>query len=133
MLICTRGPAGSGKSTWARAYARTHNMVVVESDFFMVNAEGEYEFALNKLKEVHSACQSAARAALAAGHDVIVANTSIRLWEMEPYRQMAAEFGAPFAVKELNGEYPNVHDVPDDIVRARRAAYEPTPASWQTL
>lgn len=133
MLICTRGPSGSGKSTWARAFALAHGMDVVETDLFMVNNKGEYEFDGRKLKHAHLACQSAARAALAAGRSVIVANTHIRLWEMDVYQQLASEFGTSFAVKELDGRYPNVHNVPEDIVNARRAAYEPTPESWQKL
>jgi hypothetical protein len=62
--------------------------------------------------------------ALKAGKHVIVSNTFVRLWEMEPYIEYAKLYGAEWEIIECKGEYGNIHGCSADKVELMRKAWE---------
>lgn len=81
---------------------------------------GEYCYDGSKIKEAHEWCKNTAKSWLERGHDVVVANTFTRVWEMQPYLDM----GYPVKVVEATGNYDNLHGVPTEIVERMRERFE---------
>ena len=114
-LYLFRGHSGSGKSTRAKAMCHNLECVHVEADmFFYNNKEGKYFWDINLLKHAHDWCQKTTLIYLNQGYDVCVSNTFTRLWEMKPYFDMAKN---PVQVFRCYGNYNNVHNVPDAVVK----------------
>ena len=122
-LILIRGVPGSGKTTLAKQYAAEGFQHFEADDYFTHPSDG-YRFDRDELKNAHQWCQACTRRAIRLGLDVVVANTFTRRWEMEPYFEMAEQFGADLEVIEATGEWQNVHGVPADVVQAMRARFE---------
>lgn len=123
-LILVRGLPGSGKSTFARTLAGQHNWRHLEADAFFYT-DGLYRFDAKRLPEVHQLCQDATRELLRCGYNVVVSNTFVKRWEMEPYVKMASELAARLTVVEMSTQYHNVHGVPDSVVARMKAQWEP--------
>lgn len=114
-LLIVRGLPGSGKSTFAKSLGR----MWFEADMWMVE-DGKYKFDKDKLSHCHSMCQRSVKAFLDAGIDVVVSNTFSRIWEMEPYMQMTENF----TIVMCEGNFPNVHGVPDEVIQKMRDRWE---------
>jgi predicted kinase len=126
-LILIRGVPGSGKSTLARKikYALSSNFGLhIEADYFFINNDGEYRFDPSKIKAAHNWCQVQTEYALKNGASVIVSNTFTQLWEMQPYFEMAKKHVAEVVVYLCQGNFENVHGVPDVKVKQMRARFE---------
>ncbi len=54
------------------------------------------------------------------GKDVVVSNTFTQYWEMEPYLIM----GHSVSIVVANGNYENVHNVPEDVLAAMSERWE---------
>ena len=125
-----RGISGSGKSTLARKIANLHSLEnkvakIFETDnYFMEN--GEYKFDASKLKENHAKCFNDFLDALNDRHVdvVIVANTFTRKWEYVNYADAAKDSGYEVTMLIANGNYQNVHNVPDDVVQKMKNRFE---------
>jgi predicted kinase len=117
MLIAVSGGPGSGKSTLAIRLARRLKCQHYEADMFMINEDGFYEFDPESLNDAHQWCQNMVRLQLEQGHDVIVANTFTKRWELAPYVGMAFEYNVDYEIHICHADYGNVHDVPDWKVR----------------
>lgn len=118
-LTPIRGLPGSGKSTMAREIVVATYAKHYEADAFFMD-RGVYRFDPAKLPAAHKWCQSMTLDALKEGHDVVVANTFTRLWEMQPYMEM----GFPIEVIVARGNWPNVHGVPVEAIERMRARWE---------
>lgn len=128
-LVLIRGLPGSGKSTLAislckRFQAAGLDYQHIETDMFFDYA-GEYKFDSSKLKEAHKWAQDWCRSELNDGTSVIVSNTFTRIWEMQPYLDMAKEFGAKVTVITCEGNHGNVHGVPQEKIQEMKARWEP--------
>lgn len=126
-MYLIRGIPGSGKSTLAKDLGFT----TCEADqFFMV--DGVYQFDPSKLMDAHMQCQNNARELVQAGKNCIVSNTFSMRWEMQPYIEMAKQYGARLTVvdvfdggctdEELANR--NVHGVPLAVIKAMRNRWE---------
>ncbi len=121
---------GSGKSTLARKIAKLHSLEnkvakIFETDnYFMENSE--YKFNPSKLKENHSKCFNDFLDALNDRNVdvVIVANTFTRKWEYVNYADAAKDSGFEVTMLIANGNYQNVHNVPDDVVQKMKNRFE---------
>lgn len=129
-LILIRGVPGSGKSTLAKAirrdsYNRYKSAIFnFEADQFFIDDEGEYKFDPSKIKFAHERCQENTEAALKQGCTVIVSNTFTQLWEMQPYFEMAKKHNAEVVVYLCQGNFKNIHGVPDAKVKQMRDRFE---------
>ncbi len=117
-LILIRGLPGGGKTTMAKAM---DGYVHFEADQWMTDEQGNYCFDPEKLSAAHKACRSATKRALEAGQNVVVSNTFVERWEMQPYLDM----GFPVRVLEATGKYPNHHNVSSEILQQMRELWEP--------
>lgn len=136
-LIIIRGPSGSGKSTLARKllgseYSSAPEPRCFEADqFFMRN--GMYEFEATKLGAAHGDCQRRLRAAMEQGEEtLVVSNTSMTRWEVNPYLAMANEFGYEVTIYRIKGPWDaalfasrNAHGVTEEVVQKQINKYQP--------
>jgi predicted kinase len=121
-IVLIRGLPGSGKSTLAREYA-ARGFVHVEADMFF-ERDGRYEYRPDRVRDAHRWCQRQAERALRQGRSVVVANTFVRKWEMQPYLEMAQRHGAEVDVIVATGRWQNVHGVPPEKVAEMAARWE---------
>lgn len=115
-LLLIRGIPGSGKSTLAKHLAANLGYIHLETDMFWENKT----FNPKLLPEAHKWCQDKTQECLVQGKSVVVSNTFVRLWEMTPYFQM----GFPVTVWRTQGEFQNIHGVPDATVHKMKNNFE---------
>jgi len=120
-IVLIRGVPGSGKTTKAKAEYPSH--ILCEADQYF-ERKGDYKFDRSKLKQAHNHCFEKMQCAIAEGHDVVIANTFTRVWEMQKYIDFASKHGLPLEVVEATGQYENAHGVPPDVVQRMRERYE---------
>jgi hypothetical protein len=118
LVVLFRGAPGSGKTTAAKRMFPNHALIEAD-DYFMVG--GQYLFDPGRVADAHKHCLWRAEAAAKAGIPFVVANTFSRYWEIKEYLRRWPN--AP--IYRCVGEWPNVHGVPADKVRAIRARMEP--------
>lgn len=119
-LTIIRGLPGSGKSTEARKLGRFH----VEADMFLYENR-EYKFSQDKQKYAHVACRNIVDAAMNEGvWEIVVSNTFTRLWEIEPYVELAKEYGYAVEVIRMTGDYGSIHNVPESVIEAMADRFE---------
>jgi len=126
-MVILRGPSGSGKSTIARTFGVQH----YETDDFWCQT-GSYVFEPSQLGAAHKWNQDRVRAACMAEDElIVVANTNMSRWEMNPYLQMAREFGYEIDVVRTPGPWEaselferNVHGVPMASLEKQIRKYE---------
>jgi len=125
-LILVRGVSGSGKSTIAPMF---ENAVLVSTDDFFLDEYGEYIFDANSLVINHQFCQLAVRMMMQDDEKLIVVhNTFTADWEMDAYFDLAKEHGYAvhtIIVENRHGSK-NVHDVPQDVVKAQKERFSVT-------
>jgi len=113
-LILLRGLPGSGKSTTAKLFNKSPHF---EADMFFMDANGDYQFDINKIKDAHNWCKSSVMDAMKKEYPIIVvSNTFTEEWEMDAYYKMAEELGyrvISMIVENRHGGK-NEHGVPDD-------------------
>ena len=127
-LTLIRGLPGSGKTT----FAKTLGCVYFSADDRMVDATGAYAFDPTKLADCHRGCQGDAESLLDRGESCAVANTFSCRWEIQPYRDLAARYGARLFVVDLFDANQSdfqlalrcVHGVPLETIGAMRARWQ---------
>jgi hypothetical protein len=72
----------------------------------------------------HEWCQWITKNSLYDRRDVIVSNTFVRQWELQPYRDMARELNVPISVVVCQGEYGNIHNVPEETILRMKGSFE---------
>ncbi len=116
-LFLVRGLPNTGKTTVAKkmveeGLADAH----LEADQYF-ETRGGWRFDASQLGKAHKQCQFRAKSAMKAGLNVVVSNTFSMQWELEPYRELAKQFGyivvetTEYGVKGDNG-----HNVPQKII-----------------
>ena len=124
-LILIRGIPGSGKSTLAKQIQQTEKkFLIVEADQYFIDFNENYVYNKSKIKEAHKWCQQLAIEWMQLGYSVIVANTFIRKWEMQPYTKIANELKIPITIIITQGEFQNIHDVPQSTIERMKAQFE---------
>jgi predicted kinase len=115
-IVLIRGIPGSGKTTLAK---KMTSHAHVEADMYF-EKDGVYKYNRAEVQSAHTWCLAQVNAALQAGRDVVVANTFVRKWEMNPYFQL----GVPVRVIVATGSYRNVHGIPQEIIASIRQRWE---------
>ena len=120
-LFLLRGLPGAGKSTLADSLGIDY----VEADMFFMQ-DGEYKFDGSKIKLAHEWCQDRVRKIMELGMSVAVANTFTQEWEMEPYLEMAEEFGYRVNSLIVENRHGNesVHEVPAQAMDIMEKRFE---------
>ena len=126
-LILVRGVSGAGKSTIAPMFK---NAVLVSTDDFFLDEYGEYVFDANSLVINHQFCQIAVKMMMMEDKEelIVVHNTFTADWEMDAYFDLAREHGYAvhtIIVENRHGSK-NVHDVPQDVVKAQKERFSVT-------
>lgn len=127
IIYLLRGAPGSGKSTLAKSIGAVH----FEADMYFYEGN-EYKFNPLKLKQAHAWCQDQVRISMKNSDRTIgdlriaVSNTFTQEWEMEPYVEMAKEYGFKvftLIVENRHGGV-NQHNVPEDKIELMKNRFE---------
>lgn len=117
VLIILRGLPGSGKTSFAKMM--WPEAVICEADqFFYIG--GEYKFDRSKLKEAHKWCYTVASHLMNNGKpQVVVSNTSTTEKELEPYLELANQYGYKVVSLIVENRHGNksVHGVSNIVMR----------------
>ena len=120
ILYIVRGIPGSGKSTFAKTLGGIH----IEADQYFVDADGNYNFDGSKIKLAHEYCRLKTKAWMEINGDlvsedkIVVSNTFTQEWEMEPYFELAKEYGYKVFSVIIENRHGNTneHNVPEDKI-----------------
>ena len=140
MLYLIRGLPGSGKTTLAKKLTKVDNArkdkygiscaitaLYHEADMFFEDPVIGYHFDPKFLPQAHDWCYEQTRYALELSGTAIVSNTFSRIWEMQPYLDMAEELDIPVTVITCEGNYGSTHDVPDHAIERMKERWEAYP------
>lgn len=119
-LRLLRGLPGSGKSTLAQSLDLIH----LEADQFFVNEEGAYCFDGTLLSSAHQWCQLQCEFHLYHGRSVVVANTFVKQWEMDAYREIAQKYDAVLEIDVCKGRFKSTHNVPENVIKRMKKEWE---------
>ena len=114
-LIILRGLPGSGKSTFAELL---HGHICTADDYHC-DENGKYNWKRENSTLAHEKCQEKCRKLMnAKAKTIIIANTNITEQQIQPYYNMAKEYGYKvFSIiveNRHNGK--NTHDVPEETI-----------------
>ena len=131
-LIIIRGASGTGKSTIAEYLRVEKDAVRVEADFYFGIGD-TYEFDPKALGKAHGWCQkTTARFMLQKLPTIVVSNTSMTKWELNPYLQLAKQYDYDVEVYRTPGPWDadtlfarNVHGVPLATLQKQIKKYQP--------
>uniref|UniRef100_A0A182NRQ7 Smr domain-containing protein n=1 Tax=Anopheles dirus TaxID=7168 RepID=A0A182NRQ7_9DIPT len=138
VMVLMRGVPGSGKSYLARSLVDHtsggdyRNHIFSTDDYFMVN--GVYKFQPDALDAAHRFNQQNVQSKARDGWSpIVVDNTHVRLWEMYPYVQIAADHGYYLELLEPTTHWKNnsrslairnTHGVPEPKIRSMLQNFE---------
>jgi predicted kinase len=126
ILYIVRGIPGSGKSTFAKTLV-TKDYCHKEADMFFIDRDGNYNFNPSQIKDAHKWCQEEMNFLMRLEHSpVVVSNTFTQEWEMDPYFEMAKEYGYKIftiVVENRHGGV-NEHNVPEEVLTKMRDRFE---------
>lgn len=124
-LFLVRGVPGCGKSTLV-----DHLKVQVDvcADDYHTDDQGNYNWKPKNSKAGHAWCQEEVRKAMQSDYinSIAVHNTFTQQWEMQPYYDMAAEYGyrvTSLIVENRHGSK-SVHNVPVETIKAMTDRFE---------
>ena len=123
-LILVRGIPGSGKSTFAKK--NFPDLPVIEADDYFYT-DGEYKFNPSEIKKAHEDCKYRTEQELKKGNSVVVANSFTQLWEMDAYLDLAYKYDTELHVYRLEGNFQNIHGVPEEAVKRMKDRFEDYP------
>ena len=116
ILVICRGICGAGKSTFAKTLGGQH----YEADMYFIDrTTGEYKFDGSKIKNAHQWCQGFVKSDMILEYPkIVVSNTFTQEWEIEPYFELAKEYGYKVFVVIVENRHNgvNVHNVPEDKI-----------------
>jgi predicted kinase len=120
-LFLLRGLPGAGKSTLAKSLGGKH----IEADMYFID-NGEYKFDASKLKAAHEWCRNNVEHIMTFGKNVVVSNTFTQEWEMQPYYDLAEQYGYRVysLIVENRHEGINQHGVPADKLEQMKNRFE---------
>ena len=131
-VVLVRGLPGSGKSTYAQSerFKGVHEFSPYrhyESDMYWIGSDGVYRFVLSDLRYAHEWCLDMTTTALEEGYSVVVSNTFTTLQEMQPYLDLAEDYGIVPDVIHCCGQFNSVHGIPKETFDLMAGRWEPFP------
>jgi predicted kinase len=118
ILVVVRGLPGSNRADFATT--TKGNFLHFGADSILVE-NGKYD--ASKAEAASKWCYQQARAALAAGNNVIVSDTLARLSELEPYFDLAEELNTSISVIRALKKS-DKYEVPDEILEEALIQWE---------
>ena len=121
-LIIVRGIPGSGKSTVAEMLGKA---ICCADDFYM--HDGEYKWVAEDIGKAHGWCQRKCRRfRKAQASQIVVANTSTTVREMQPYMDLARQFGYRVftIIVETRHDGVSIHGVPEATLDKMRGRFD---------
>ena len=129
-MIIMRGLPGSGKSSLVGRILKTYPQAeVCSADAYFTQADGSYQYDRNKIKEAHTFSQERAETLCRdACNLVIVDNTHVKRWELQPYLNTAAKFRYSVVILEPQTPWArnpeqlavrNSHNVNENAIRKK--------------
>lgn len=112
VLIIVRGIPGSGKTTFAAMLGKA----ICCADDFFTTRDGKYVWKPERVGKAHEWCQRKCRRFMKAQAErIMVANTSTTEREMQPYMDLARQFGYKVfsVIVETRHGNKSVHNVPE--------------------
>lgn len=122
-LVIVRGHPGSGKTTMAQAFSRV-GYAHFENDSYFTDEKGNYKFDFAFHQVAKDTCEKSVKNALENGQRVVVSNTFTKLAEFKTLLDFANQKNIPVRVIEMELLYPNVHDVPEEVVKSKIEQFE---------
>jgi len=121
ILRLYRGLPGSGKSF----HANKAGGPVHEADQYFHDENGEYQFDATKLPLAHADCKDRTEEAMMfLKPEINVANTFTQKWEFSDYLTLADSHGYAVEVYHVEGNWGNVHGVPDAALKRMSDRWE---------
>jgi len=121
-LYLIRGLPGSGKSTLANRICNQH----IEADMYHINENGVYDWKQENAKAAHKWCQDKTEEWMKKRYNVVVSNTFTQEWEMQPYYDLAKQYG--YRVYSLICENrhggSNEHNVPQETLEKMKNRFD---------
>jgi len=126
VLIIIRGVSGSGKTTLAEYLGYNPSCPIACADDYFIDKNDNYVWDRSKLKYAHAYCFTKVESAMMyALPKVIVANTFTTENELNPYIELAKEYGYAYfsiIVENRHGGV-NVHDVPTESIQKQKQRF----------
>jgi len=137
-LILVRGISGSGKTTLAEVLAKKplecylleegdDDWPVISADDYFIDADGNYNWSGEKLREAHAWCLSETESWMVCGEEkIFVANTFAPERELTAYYDMAERYNYQVfsVVVENRHDGVSVHDVPEASLEKQRNRFK---------
>ena len=116
-MYILRSVPGAGKSTLAEQLAGEMGQIC-ESDVFLINDKGEYEWTEERVFIAHKRCQQLCKESLEAGiSPIVISNTNTTTKDVRTYRDMGIAMGYKVFVMVIenwhNGQ--DSHNVKDEV------------------
>jgi len=121
-LILVRGIPNSGKTTVAQMFGKA---ICCADDYYM--HDGEYKWKAEDIGNAHAWCQRKCRRFMKVQVErIIVANTSTTEREMQPYMDLARQFGYKVfsVIVETRHNGKNNHNVPEVTLDKMRERFQ---------
>jgi predicted kinase len=131
ILTLVRGLPGSGKSTFANWIWNEY--AICEADKFFTDKEGNYNFDSTKLGESHKWCREQVEIRMKDNQvnpqfypEIVVSNTFTQEWEMQPYIDLANQYGYTIFTIVVENRHGNssVHNVPEETINKMKNRFE---------
>lgn len=95
--------------------------------------DGQYSFDASRLGQAHKDCQLRVRKAMEKTSDpLVVSNTNMTRWELNPYLQMAVEYNYTVKVYRIKGPWDaklfaarNLHGLSEANIQRQIDKYQP--------
>ncbi len=120
-LIILRGIPGSGKSTFIK---NNHpDAKVCSADHYFTEADGTYTWNREEASQAHEECKLKCERYMSNKEKkIIIDNTNIHWYEMEPYIHLSEEYNYSLSFIRIDANVEdaikrNIHDVPPEVIR----------------
>lgn len=113
-IYILRGVSSSGKTTLAQTLCQLPNTKSIAADDYFYNGN-DYNFRALDLGKAHDWCREGVDSLMCQEHDIVLHNTSTTEKEINPYLDLAAQYGykvVSLIIEKRHGNT-NDHNVPE--------------------